>query len=164
MRDCKTGWGGKKLTDARINKLIGSIKILSEMHDYRLILRKFVGWLRSEHGYPNGYPDREELIRILSIVKYPTEVGKIRVIRPDKLKPAEEIPTQAEMQYLSDAAINPPDKAFFEMAKEVTMHDKTLRHLCGSILRKLQKRSCSLRPSWLEGNDQADCGKTQQAG
>ncbi len=182
MRDCQTGWGGRKLTDARVSKLIGAIKILSEMlekdwdwiskedikrilseidtdpekgvwaqHDYRLILRKFVAWLRAEHGYPNGYPDREELIRILSIVKYPAEVGKIRVSRPDKLKPAEEIPTQAEMQYLSDAAINPRDKAFFEMAREVgiriggigsrqiknisfdelgakvTMHDKTMK-------------------------------------
>jgi len=29
MRYCKTGWGGRKLTDARVIKLIGSIKILS---------------------------------------------------------------------------------------------------------------------------------------
>ncbi|MBU3965801.1 MAG: hypothetical protein KKG76_00255 [Euryarchaeota archaeon] len=135
MRDCKTGWGGRKLTDARVNKLIGAIKILSELiekewewvtkedikrilsiidtdpekgvwaqHDYRLILRKFIVWLRAEHGYPQGYPDREELIRILPIVKYPAEVGKIRINRPDKLKPAEEIPTQVfeEIWFSSD--------------------------------------------------------------
>jgi len=88
-------------------------------HDYRIILRKFVSWLRAEHSYPSGYPEREEFIRILSIVKYPVEVGKIKINRPDRLKPAEEIPTQIEMHYLSDASINPRDKAFFEMAKEV---------------------------------------------
>lgn len=40
MRDCKTGWGGRKLTDARVIKLIGAIKILSELI---LILRKEYG-------------------------------------------------------------------------------------------------------------------------
>lgn len=113
------------LTDARINKLIGSLKILSEMiekdwdwitkedikriiaeidrdpkkgawtqHDYRLILRKFIAWLKTEHGYPDGYPNREELAKMLSIVRYPAEVSKIKVRSPDMLKPAEEIPTK----------------------------------------------------------------------
>lgn len=150
MRDCQTGWGGRKLTDARISKLIGSITILSEMlekdwdwitkedvkeiiaeidsdpekrewtqHDYRLILRKFVAWLRAEHGYPEGYPDREEATKMLSFALYPSEVSKIKVRRPDRLKPAEEIPTQEEMQYLSDASINPRDKAFFVVASKL---------------------------------------------
>ena len=26
MGDCRTGWGGKKLTDARVSKLIGALK------------------------------------------------------------------------------------------------------------------------------------------
>jgi len=202
MGDCRTGWGGKKLTDARVSKLIAAIKILSEMlekdwewvtkedikriivkldadpekgewaqHDYRIILRKFVAWLRAEHSYPSGYPEREEFIRILSIVKYPVEVGKIKINRPDRLKPAEEIPTQTEMQYLSDAAINPRDKAFFEMAKEVgirigglgsrqlkhisfdelgaqiTMHDKTMR---GEPVRYIS--SVSYLHVWLENH------------
>jgi integrase/recombinase XerD len=182
MGDCKAGWGDRKLTDPRISKLVGHIKILSELvdkdwylltqrdlksllaeidsdpkkgewtqHDYRLVLRKFVTWLRNEQGYPEGYPDGEELSKMLHVTKYPVEVSKIKVERPNKLKPAEEIPTEAEMQYLSEAAINPRNKAFFEMAKEVgiriggigsrqikhitfdelgakvTIHDKTMR-------------------------------------
>jgi hypothetical protein len=43
----------------------------------------------------------------------------MKVNRPQKLKAGEDIPTSEEMQYLSDASINPRDKAFFEMAREV---------------------------------------------
>lgn len=35
------------------------------------------------------------------------------------MKSGEDIPTDDEMKFLSNASINPRDKAFFEMAKEV---------------------------------------------
>jgi hypothetical protein len=148
--DCNSGWGEKKLTPARILKLLSNIKKISEMlekdwdwatkddirdlldridtdpkkgdwakHDYRIVLRKFVSWLRNEYGYPDGYPQKEELTRLLPILKYPSEVNKIKVKQPEKQKAGEDIPTSEEMQYLSDASINPRDKAFFEMAREV---------------------------------------------
>ncbi len=148
--DCNSGWGQKKLTSARILKLLSNIKTISEMvetdwdkitkdeirdildridcdpkkgdwakHDYRIVLRKFMGWLRNEYGYPDGYPQKEELTRLLPILKYPSEVNKIRVKQPERLKSGEDIPTDDEMRFLSNASINPRDKAFFEMAKEV---------------------------------------------
>ncbi len=148
--DCNSGWGQKKLTSARILKLLTNIKTISEMlekdwdkvtkddirdlldridiepnrgdwakHDYRVVMRKFVAWLRNEYGYPEGYPQKEELTRLLPILKYPSEVMKIKVMKPEKLKAGEDIPTEEEMKFLSDAAINPRDKAFFEMAREV---------------------------------------------
>jgi integrase/recombinase XerD len=148
--DCQTGWGQKKLTPARILKLLSNIKTTSQMiekdwdwitkddirdlldridtdpkkgewtkHDYRIVIRKFMAWLRNEYGYPDGYPQKEELIRLLPVLKYPSEVNKIRLNQPEKLKAGEDIPTEEEMQYLSNASINPRDKAFFEMAKEV---------------------------------------------
>jgi integrase len=88
-------------------------------HDYRVVLRKFVSWLRNEYGYPDGYPQKEEMTRLIPLLKYPSEVIKIKVSRPQKLKAGEDIPTEEEMKFLSDAAINPRDKAFFEMAREV---------------------------------------------
>ncbi len=148
--DCNRGWGQKKLTPARILKLLSNIKTISEMaetdwdkvtkddirdildridcdpkkgdwakHDYRIVLRKFIAWLRNEYGYPDGYPQKEELTRLLPILKYPSEVNKIRVKQPEKLKSGEDIPTDDEMRFLSNASINPRDKAFFEMSKEV---------------------------------------------
>ncbi|TRZ89657.1 MAG: hypothetical protein D4R88_05020 [Methanosarcinales archaeon] len=148
--DCNSGWGQKKLTPARILKLLSNIKTISEMaetdwdkvtkddirdildridcdpkkgdwakHDYRIVLRKFIAWLRNEYGYPDGYPQKEELTRLLPILKYPSEVNKIRVKQPEKLKAGEDIPTEEEMKFLSNASINPRDKAFFEMSKEV---------------------------------------------
>ena len=88
-------------------------------HDYRVVLRKFVSWLRNEYGYPDGYPQKEEMTRLIPVLKYPSEVIKIKVSKPQKLKAGEEIPTEEEMKFLSDASINPRDKAFFEMAREV---------------------------------------------
>ena len=148
--DCQTGWSEKKLTPARIVKLLVNLKSITEMlekdwdwitkddvrdlldkidtepergewakHDFRIVLRKFVAWLRNEYGYPEGYPQKEEMSRLLPILKYPSEVIKIKVRKPEKLKAGEDIPTEEEMQYLSNASINPRDKAFFEMAREV---------------------------------------------
>ncbi|HUW68304.1 MAG TPA: hypothetical protein VMW20_09720 [Candidatus Nanoarchaeia archaeon] len=39
--------------------------------------------------------------------------------KPQKLKAGVDIPTEEELQYLSNAAINPRDKAIFEMAREL---------------------------------------------
>jgi integrase len=148
--DCQTGWSEKKLSPARVLKLLSNTKRLSEMikkdwdwvtkddirdildridtdsnkgewsqHDYRVILRKFISWLRNEYGYPDGYPQKEELNRLLTVLKYPGEINKMKIGKPQRLKDGEDIPTEEEMRYLSNAAINPRDKAFFEMAKEV---------------------------------------------
>src|SRR3990170_4895519 len=148
--DCNSVWGEKKLTPARILKLLSNMKTISEMlnkdwdwvtkddirdlldridtdpnkgdwakHDYRIVLRKFVSWIRNEYGYPQGYPQKIEMARLLPILKYPNEVNKIKVKQPEKQKSGEDIPTEEEMQYLSNSTINPRDKAFFEMAREV---------------------------------------------
>ncbi len=148
--DCQTGWSEKKLSQARILKLLSNTKRLSEMikkdwdwitkddirdildkidtdskkgewsqHDYRVVLRKFISWLRNEYGYPDGYTQKEELSRLLTVLKYPGEINKMKIGKPQKLKAGEDIPTEEEMRYLSNAAINPRDKAFFEMATEV---------------------------------------------
>jgi hypothetical protein len=93
-------------------------------HDYRVVLRKFISWLRNEYGYPDNYPPKEEMTRLIPILKYPGEIIKIKVSKPQKLKAGEDIPTDEEMKYLSDASINPRDKAFFEMAKEVGIRDQ----------------------------------------
>ena len=200
--DCNSGWGEKKLTPARILKLLSNMKTISEMldkdwdwvtkddirdlldridtdpnkgdwakHDYRIVLRKFVSWMRNEYGYPQGYQEKKEMARLLPILKYPSEVNKIKVKQPEKQKSGEDIPTEEEMQYLSNASINPRDKAFFEMAREVgiriggigsrqikhvtfdelgakvTMYDKTMR---GEPVRFFSSASC-LR-IWLDNH------------
>ncbi|MFH1774717.1 MAG: hypothetical protein ABH874_07155 [Methanobacteriota archaeon] len=88
-------------------------------HDYRIALRKFVKWLREEHGYPKDYPNGKYLTKILPLIKYPEEVSKVKVKNVDKIKPREEIPTQEETRYLREAAINARDKAFFAVSEEL---------------------------------------------
>jgi hypothetical protein len=50
MSDCKTGCGDRKLTDARITKLVGHIKILSELieKDWDWLTQRDVKALLSE--------------------------------------------------------------------------------------------------------------------
>ncbi len=87
--------------------------------DYRILLRKFVSWLREEHGYPKDYPNAAYLTKILPLLPYPEEVRKIKISFIDKQKPREEIPTQEEMKYLRMAAINFRDKAYFAVSEEL---------------------------------------------
>jgi integrase/recombinase XerD len=140
-------------------------------HDYRVVLRKFISWLRNEYGYPDSYPQKEEMTRLIPILKYPNEFIKIKVSKPQKLKAGEDIPTDEEMKFLSGASINPRDKAFFEMAREVgiriggigsrqikhvsfdelgakvTMYDKTMR---GEPVRFIS--SASFLHLWLDNH------------
>ncbi len=88
-------------------------------HDYRIALRKFVKWLREEHGYPGDYSNAEHLTKILPLIKYPGEVSKIKIKNPDKTKPREEIPTQEEMRFLREASLNARDKALFAVWEEI---------------------------------------------
>ncbi len=88
-------------------------------HDYRIALRKFVKWLREEHGYPNDYPNAEHLTKILPLIRYPEEVLKVKVNNVNKVKPREEIPVQEEMRFLREAAINARDKAYFAGSEEL---------------------------------------------
>lgn len=88
-------------------------------YDYRVTIRKFVSWLREEHGYPGDYPNAEHLSKILPLLKYPEEVKKIRIRTPNKKKPRDEIPVQAEMRYLREASINLRDKAYFAVVEEL---------------------------------------------
>jgi len=148
--DCLTGWGGRKLGKARVQKLLINLRILAGMlgkdfdqitkedvkrllieidedpnkgkwsqHDYRIALRKFVTWMREEHGYPEGYPDREHLTEILPMIKYPLEVSKIHINTPNHLRPPESILTGEELKYLIGAALNLRDKAFFANVEEL---------------------------------------------
>ncbi|MDI6655266.1 MAG: site-specific integrase, partial [Candidatus Hydrothermarchaeota archaeon] len=86
---------------------------------YRIALRKFVKWLREEHGYPKDYPDAKRLTKILPLIKYPDEVLKIKVGKVNKLKPRDEIPTQEEMRFLREASLNSRDKAYFAVSEEL---------------------------------------------
>lgn len=86
---------------------------------YRIALRKFVKWLREEHGYPSDYPNAEYLTKILPLIKYPEEVSKIKVGKVNKIKPREEIPTQDEMRFLREASLNSRDKAYFAVSEEL---------------------------------------------
>ncbi len=120
-------------------------------HSYRIVLRKFVTWVRRKHGYPEGYLAREKLIDLLRVAKYAEEVSHIHIKEPDRLRDSQTIPTDKEMDWLCEAATNPRDKAYIEMSREngerigglgtrqikhikldstgalVAMHDKTFR-------------------------------------
>jgi hypothetical protein len=120
-------------------------------HFYNIALRKFVTWLRRKHGYPSKYPGRKRLMDLLTTSRYAYEVGQIHIKQPDKLRNAQVIPTDQEMEWLSDAALSLRDKAWIEMSREhgerigalgtrqikhikfdslgalVVMHDKTFR-------------------------------------
>lgn len=87
--------------------------------DYRMALRKFIKWLREEHGYPDDYPNAEHLTKILPLLKYPDEVIKLKVGKINKIKPREEIPTQEEMRFLREASLNSRDKAYFAVSEEL---------------------------------------------
>ncbi len=86
-------------------------------HGYRIALRKFVTWMRRKYGYPEGYPGREKLLSRLEVGRYAEEV-RYDVKEPDMLRDPGSIPTAQELEWLSEAATNPRDKAFIEMSKE----------------------------------------------
>lgn len=120
-------------------------------HGYRISLRKFVTWMRKKKGYPEGYPDREQLMSHFDGNRYAEEVRYVEVKEPNKLRDSEAIPTEQEMEWFSAAAQNSRYKAYIEMSMErgvyivalgtrqikhvrfdslgalVTMHDKTFR-------------------------------------
>ncbi len=87
--------------------------------DYRVALRKFVSWMRTEYNYPQNYPERERVISTYSLLEYPEEVSGIKLKIPGKLPAPEDIPTDKEMQYICEAATHPRDRAFLEVAKEL---------------------------------------------
>lgn len=87
--------------------------------DYRIALRKFVSWLREEHGYPSDYPNAEHLTKFLPVMKYPEEVLKLKVAKVNKVKPRDEIPTMEELRFMRAAALNIRDKALFAIWEEV---------------------------------------------
>ena len=61
-----------------------------EKYSERIALKKFITWLRTEYGYPEGYLDREKLMNMLLIMQVAPEV-KIHIERPNKLKSIDEI-------------------------------------------------------------------------
>ena len=87
--------------------------------DYRIALRKFIKWMREEHGYPEDYPDRKHLTEILPMVEFPLEVSKIHVSTPNRLRPPESILDSKELGYLIDASLNLRDKSFFANVEEL---------------------------------------------
>lgn len=107
--------------------------------------------MRKKKGYPEGYPDREQLMSHFDGNRYAEEVRYVEVKEPNKLRDSEAIPTEQEMEWFSAAAQNSRYKAYIEMSMErgvyivalgtrqikhvrfdslgalVTMHDKTFR-------------------------------------
>ncbi|MDD5474343.1 MAG: tyrosine-type recombinase/integrase [Candidatus Methanoperedens sp.] len=73
------------------------------------VLRKFMTWLRTEYGYPEGYPDREKLLNMLPLMKFAPE-AKYNISKPNKLKNINEIPTAQEIQWMLEACDTFKDK------------------------------------------------------
>ncbi|MFA4956897.1 MAG: tyrosine-type recombinase/integrase [Candidatus Methanoperedens sp.] len=91
------------------------------------LLRKFMTWLRSEYSYPAGYPDRERLIGLLPLMDHAPEC-KYHMLKPNKLKNLNEIPTQQEIDYMlaatdtyKDKTEGIRDKAFISIMGEIGM-------------------------------------------
>ena len=91
--------------------------------DFRIIMRKFIAWMRSEYGYPRDYVDGryspEELGRLALLLPWPVEVKDMKIPSVDKLKDREEIPTQEEIRWLRQAATHPRDRAFLALLEEI---------------------------------------------
>ncbi len=114
-------------------------------------IRKFVTWMRRKHGYPETYPNRNKLTELLPLSKYAYDASRLQIRKPDRMRDAHTIPTDQEMEFLCNAAVNPRDKACIEMSREhgerigglgtrqikhvkfdqlgavVTIHDKTFK-------------------------------------
>ncbi|GBE55266.1 hypothetical protein BMS3Bbin15_01434 [archaeon BMS3Bbin15] len=93
-------------------------------YDYRILIKRYITWLREEHGYPEDYPDREEHMKALSMIKlgvlrHALEVLKIKAKQPDKLRDRDTIPSKEYITYMREAAINPRDRAFLAILEEV---------------------------------------------
>jgi hypothetical protein len=93
-------------------------------YDYRVALRKFFAWLREEYGYPEDYPDREDHIQALNLMKlglakHPLEVSRIKPKKPDKLRDRDKIPSKEYMRYLRNAAVNPRDRAYLAVSEDL---------------------------------------------
>ncbi len=73
------------------------------------ILRKFMAWVRSEHGYPPNYPDREKFVNLMSLMDYAPE-AKFKIAEVRKLKPLNEIPTAEEILWMMQACDTYEDK------------------------------------------------------
>lgn len=101
--------------------------------DFRIIMRKFIAWMRSEHGYPRDYVDGrhspEELERLALLLPWPVEVRDMRIPNVDKLKDREEIPTQDEIRWLRQAATHPRDRAFLALLEEIGFRPRDILRL-----------------------------------
>ncbi len=74
--------------------------------------------MRKKHGYPETYPNRNKPIELLPVSKYAYEVSRMNIKEPNRLRDAHAIPTDQEMEFLCNAAVNPRDKAYIEMSRE----------------------------------------------
>ena len=149
------------ITKEDIRKLLVAIDSDPEkgeyaQYDYRIALRKFITWLRKEYGYPEGYPEREQHLQALNLVRLgvATHVMEVQPAKPrrvEKLRDRDTIPKQEYLHYMRDAALNPRDRAFLAIMEElgpriggigtrllkhvefddlgakIQMHDKTMR-------------------------------------
>jgi integrase len=66
-------------------------------------LRKFMIWLRTEHGYPEGYQDREKFLALLPLMKHAPEAN-FKIDQPKKIKNLNEIPLKEEISWMLTAA------------------------------------------------------------
>lgn len=73
------------------------------------ILRKFMAWIRSEHSYPQNYPDKEKFVNLMSLMDYAPE-AKFKIAEVRKLKPLNEIPTAEEILWMMQACDTYEDK------------------------------------------------------
>lgn len=92
----------------------------STAYDYAVCFKKFMRWLREEKGYPEGYENRELHANALLYTVHPLETAPLQFAKRDPLETVDirEIPTDQELIWLYEAALNLRDKCFFAMWRE----------------------------------------------
>jgi integrase len=124
-----TGLSWQNVTKKDVRSLLLAIEALGvgdwERYSLLMALKKFITWIRTEYGYPEGYPDREKNLSLLALLEVAPEV-KIAINRPNKLKALNEIPTQEDINYMMAACdtyakpmLGARDKAIISILAEI---------------------------------------------
>ena len=89
------------------------------------VFRKFMTYIRTEHGYPADYPERDKYINSLSVLGCALEC-KYKNPKCRKLKPVSEIPTAEEINYMLAACDSYEDK-------NESLRDKTIISMLAEV-------------------------------
>jgi hypothetical protein len=116
--------GAKQLKKLLINRLKPKSKRKdtwkTTAYDYKVIFKKFMRWVREEKGYPMGYKKKQLHTYALITSIHPLETEPLDFPKPDSNGNVEvyDIPSDEELQWLYEAALNLRDKCYFAMWRE----------------------------------------------